>query len=257
MTREVLQTEEEKLSFRVGDEYEGPLDLILALIAKHQLNIWDIEISSLLEQYMAYIRSRQERNLEVASEFLEMASRLVYIKTVSLLPKYQEKEEKAKAELVGQLLEYQACKAAAALLGDRGEGFSAFVHPPEDIPMDRTYALHHSPSLLARSYREAMGRGRRRLPPQPQVFTPLVAAPVVSVSSRILYILRRLYKKATMSFSGLFLQSRSRSEAVATFRAVLELMKAGRIRLTQDDSTILCLGREGKEKKGSRSSAAE
>ena len=82
--------EEKKLSFRVGDEYEGPLDLLLALIAKHRMNILDIEISSLLGQYMAYIRDRQERNLEVASEFLEMASRLVYIKTVSLLPKYEE-----------------------------------------------------------------------------------------------------------------------------------------------------------------------
>ena len=150
--------EEKKLSFRVGDEYEGPLDLLLALIAKHRMNILDIEISSLLGQYMAYIRDRQERNLEVASEFLEMASRLVYIKTVSLLPKYEEEERKAKAELVGQLLEYQSCKAAAALLGDRGEGFGAFVRPQADIPMDKTYALRHPASLLARSYREAMGQ---------------------------------------------------------------------------------------------------
>ena len=69
--------EPQQLSFRVTDEYEGPLDLILALISKHKLNIWDIEISSLLEQYMDYIRRRQEQDLEVASEFLEMASRLV------------------------------------------------------------------------------------------------------------------------------------------------------------------------------------
>ena len=92
--------EPQQLSFRVSEEYEGPLDLILALISKHKLNIWEIEISSLLEQYMAYIRARQEQDLEVASEFLEMASRLVYIKTVSLLPKYEEEKEKAKAELV-------------------------------------------------------------------------------------------------------------------------------------------------------------
>ena len=163
--------EPQQLSFRVTDEYEGPLDLILALISKHKLNIWDIEISSLLEQYMDYIRRRQEQDLEVASEFLEMASRLVYIKTVSLLPKYEEEKEKAKAELVGQLLEYQACKAAAALLGDRaGDGFGTFIREPEDIPMDRTYQLQHPPSLLAKSYWEAMGRGKRRLPPQSEVF---------------------------------------------------------------------------------------
>ena len=245
--------EPQQLSFRVSEEYEGPLDLILALISKHKLNIWEIEISSLLEQYMAYIRARQEQDLEVASEFLEMASRLVYIKTVSLLPKYEEEKEKAKAELVGQLLEYQACKAAAALLGDRaGDGFGTFIREPEDIPMDRTYQLQHPPSLLAKSYWEAMGRGKRRLPPQSEVFSPLVAAPVVSVSSRILHILRRLYKQAAINLPGLFLQSRSRSEAVATFMAVLELMKARRIRLADGDSTILFLGREkeGKEAAG-------
>lgn len=249
--------ESRQLSFRVSEEYEGPLDLILALIAKHQLNIWEIEISSLLDQYMAYIRARQEQDLEVASEFLEMASRLVYIKTVSLLPRYEEEKEKAKAELVGQLLEYQACKAAAALLGDRaGDGFGTFVRAPEEIPMDKTYQLHHSPGLLAKSYWEAMGRGRRRLPPQSEVFSPLVAAPVVSVASRIIHILRGLYKKAAMDLQGLFLQSRSRSEAVATFMAVLELMKAGRIRLADGDSTILFLGRGGREK-GGKGHAAE
>ena len=240
--------EEPQLSFRVTDEYEGPLDLILALIAKHQLNIWDIEISSLLEQYMAYIHARQQQDLEVASEFLEMASRLVYIKTVSLLPRHEEEQEKAKAELVGQLLEYQACKAAAALLGDRGEdGFGTFPHPQEEIPVDTTYRLTHPAALLAKSYWEALGRGKRRLPPQPAVFTPLVAAPVVSVGSRIIHILRLLYQTATISLSGLFSRSRSRSEAVATFMAVLELVKAKRIRLVQEDTTILFLGRGEKE----------
>lgn len=237
------------LSFRVGEEYEGPLDLILALISKHQLNIWDIEISSLLEQYMAHIRAWQEQNLEVASEFLEMASRLVYIKTVSLLPRHEE-EQQAKAELVGQLLEYQACKAAAALLGDRaGEGFDRFTRPAEEFPVDNTYRLSHPPALLARSYWDAMGRGKRRLPPQSAVFTPLVAAPVVSVGSRIIHILRKLYQTATINLRELFRQSRSRSEAVASFLAILELMKAGRVRLTQEDTVIQFLGR-GREKGG-------
>ena len=93
----------EKLTFKVN-EYEGPLDLILALLSKHQIGIYDINISDLLEQYMAYIRTLRENQMEIASEFLEMASRLVYIKTASLLPRY-EKEEDPRAELVGQLLE--------------------------------------------------------------------------------------------------------------------------------------------------------
>ena len=91
----------EKLTFKVN-EYE-------ALLSKHQIGIYDINISDLLEQYMAYIRTLRENQMEVASEFLEMASRLVYIKTASLLPRY-EKEEDPRAELVGQLLEYQSCR---------------------------------------------------------------------------------------------------------------------------------------------------
>ena len=90
----------EKLSFKTA-EFEGPLDLMLFLIQKHKLDIYDISISALLEQYLEYIRSLQDADLEVASEFLEMASRLVYIKTVSLLPRHEEESVQLKAELQG------------------------------------------------------------------------------------------------------------------------------------------------------------
>ena len=88
----------EQLSFKVA-QVEGPLDLILQLISKHKLNIYDIEITKLLEQYLAYMEVIQSREMEIASEFLEMASRLVYIKSVSLLPKHEELEEQLKKEL--------------------------------------------------------------------------------------------------------------------------------------------------------------
>ena len=111
----------EQLSFRTA-EFEGPLDLLLHLIAKHKLDIYDVQISALLEQYMAYIRAAQDADLELASEFLEMASRLVYIKTVSLLPRHEEESRQLKTELQGQLLEYQVCKQMAAELGERASG---------------------------------------------------------------------------------------------------------------------------------------
>ena len=106
----------EKLSFRAG-EVEGPLDLILTLDCPAQAQyLDDIEISTLVEQYTAAVREMEEADLEVGSEFIEMAARLVYIKTVELLPKH-EKDEDPRRELTGQLLEYQACRQAAALLG--------------------------------------------------------------------------------------------------------------------------------------------
>lgn len=234
----------EKLSFKIN-EYEGPLDLILALISQHQLDIYDINITSLLEQYMAYIRELQENKLEVASEFLEMASRLVYIKTASLLPRY-EKEDDPRAELVGQLLEYQSCKQAAELLRARDQGYAHFTRAPLPIEIDLTYHRHHPVEELAQWYWVAVGRGRRRLPPQDAVFSPLVTRPVVSVTSRILHLLRRLYKQSTVSLSSLWEDSQNRSELVATFMAVLELLKAKRVHLTREDSELVFLGRTHK-----------
>ena len=235
----------EQLSFNINNgEYEGPLDLILHLITKHQVDIVDINISQLLEQYMAQINMWQQHNLEVASEFLEMASRLVYIKTVSLLPKHKEEEEKAKAELVGQLLEYQACKQAALLLVHRNSGFGTFVHPGEPVPHDYVYKGVHTIDSLVACYWNAIGRGKRRLPPSQERFTPLVAKPVVSVSSRIVFLLRHLYRDTMMKFYDIFKESRTRSEMVATFLAMLELVKAGRLSTEEDGVRLNRKGRD-------------
>lgn len=240
----------DKLSFNVNNgEYEGPLDLILHLVSKHQLNIMDINISGLLEQYMEQILYWQENDLEVASEFLEMASRLVHIKTVGLLPRYNEEEDTARAELIGQLLEYQACKRAAMLLAAKNEGFGAFVRPPEEIPADLTYTRRHPVELLTHSYWQAIGKGKRKLPPRSEVFSPLVARPFVSVSSRIVFLLRRFYRSSSAVFTGLFADSKSRSEMVATFLAVLELMKAKRLTVSAEEGTAVFLGREEAERR--------
>lgn len=225
----------EKLTFKVA-EYEGPLDLLLHLITKHQMNIYEIEISSLLTQYMQYIREWQSHDLEVASEFLDMASRLIHLKTISLLPKYEEEENQARAELVGQLVEYAACKRAAAELAARNLGQVLFFRQPMEMEVDLLYRLTHPAAELTQSYFDAVGRGKRRLPPQQTTFTPLVAKPVVSVNSRIIHIMRRMYKSGKMHFSRLFEENKGgRSEIVATFLAVLELLKSKRV--TMDDQT--------------------
>ena len=221
----------EKLSFRAG-EVEGPLDLILTLIARHKLNIYDIEISTLVEQYTEAVRQMEEADLEVGSEFIEMAARLVYIKTVELLPKH-EKDEDPRRELTGQLLEYQACRQAAALLAAQSRLDDVFTRPAMPLGVDLTYRLCHPPAVLLLAYRNALGKGERVQPPPTEVFRPIVAARFVSVGSRIVSILRRLYHTSRMSFLGLFSQSRERSEMVATFLALLELMKSGRVRLNE------------------------
>lgn len=218
----------EKPQFKTG-EFEGPLDLLLYLIQKHKLDICDIEISALLEQYLAYIDAMGQDDLEIASEFLEMAARLVYIKTAMLLPRHEEEGVKLKAELQGQLLEYQVCQRVAAQLGALSRLYLNFARQPMKLPADHSYRLTHSPQILYDAYRDAAGRGARRLPPPVRAFSGIVARRVVSVGSRILHILRGLYRTGSAPYESLFLTSTDRSELVATFLAVLELVKARRI----------------------------
>ena len=231
----------EQLSFQVAD-YEGPLDLILQLVQKHKLDIYDIEISQLLDQYLEHIQQMQQVNLDLSSEFLEMASRLVYIKTVSLLPRHEEEAEQMRQELTGQLLEYQACQQAAQLLRERSAGFDRLVRSPMELERDPLYANVHEPQVLLKAYLQAVGRGKRRLPPPASTFAPIVTRRVVSVKSRVIYVLKHLYQKPQVPLQDLFQEGGERSELVATFLAVLELMKTGRVHLDPEENLHLCPG---------------
>lgn len=226
----------EKLLFRV-QEYEGPLDLILQLISKHKLNIYDIEISQLLEQYLLAIEQMRESRLEVASEFLEMASRLVYIKTAMLLPRHEE-EEDPRQELTGALLEYRDCQQAAEFLRARSAGAERFVRAPLRLENSPAYSIRHEPRQLLQAYFSALGRGKRRLPPPRTAFSGIVQRRVVSVSSRIAFVLGRLYRSARVGLARLFCESADRPEMVATFLAVLELVKDKRALLSEDGCVL-------------------
>ena len=226
----------ERLSFRIA-EVEGPLDLILQLISRHKLNIYDIEITKLLEQYMAYVQEAQRQNLELASEFLEMASRLVYIKSVSLLPKHEELEQQLRKELTGQLIEYTLCRQVAELLEQRFVGDDIFYRPMQVIEKDPSYRRVHQPDILLQSYLSAVGK--KKLPQDgKKFFEPIMAKRVVSVQSKIVALLKRLYQEQSIAFLSLFDQSRDRSDIVATFLAVLELVKSRRAILEDDGKTV-------------------
>ena len=222
----------ETLSYKL-DVFEGPLDLLLNLIAKNKLNIYDIPIAELLEQYMAQIHEMQAADMDVASEFLEMAARLVHIKSVSLLPK-KEEEAALKQELTGQLLEYQQCKEAAMRLRERFS-LDGIVRAHADIPADLTYKRHHKPQELLSAYLSMLGKKK---PPEPQkpedTISKLITRRVVSVASQIVFVLRSLWKKRHVSLKELFRGKNDPSERVAAFLAVLELVKDKRLRVDGD-----------------------
>lgn len=212
------------------------MDLLLALISKNKINIYDIPIAELLEQYLEQIALMREANLDVASEFLEMAARLVYIKSVSLLPR-QEEEEDPRLELTGLLLEYQQCKQAAGALGSR-LSFNRVVRSPMEFAADLLYRREHEPKELLSALLSAWGKGRSLLPPKPESFSELVTKKIVSVTSQVIYVLRRLWQRKKMPYHRLFSGKTDRSERVAVFLAVLELVKNRRIRVEGEGEAI-------------------
>ena len=124
-----------------------------------------------------------------------------------------------------------------------------FLDAPDDVLMRRYSETRrrHPISELTNAYWSACGRGKRRLPPQETSFTPLVAKPMVSVASRIMHLLRGFYRRGRASLQSIWADNHDRSELVATFMAVLELLKAGRVHLTDDDTELVFAGREKKK----------
>lgn len=218
-----------EISYKLAD-FEGPLDLLLHLVQRNKLNIYDIPIHELLEQYMLAIETMQQMDMEIATEFLDMAARLVQIKSAMLLPKHEEGDE-MKQQLTGELIEYQLCREAAARMQKQCIGGDLFVRLPMEIQPDYTYRRLHRAEELLDAYLAAAGRGRRKLPPSPQAFHAIVARKIVSVSSKIIFVLRRLHMGKKVSYNSLYEGARTKSELVATFLAVLELIKGKRIRV--------------------------
>lgn len=233
----------EKLQYRL-ENFEGPLDLLLNLVAKNKIDIYDIPIAELLEQYMEQIDLMREADMDVASEFLEMAARLVYIKTASLLPR-QEDEEDPRMELTGILLEYRQCKAAAEKLRQMA-AFNTVTRPPEELPADFIYKRIHDPRELGQALRAAWGKGRSLMPPKPESFSALVSARIVSVASQTVYVLRSLWKRGSIAYRALFAEKADRSARVAVFLALLELVKNRRVRVEGEGDLceVRLLGRD-------------
>ena len=230
-----------ELTFK-WEDFEGPLDLLLYLVRRNKMDLHDIPIFELIEQYTAVIAQVRENRLEISSEFIAMAARLVQMKSYLLLPRSEE-GERMKEELTGELIEYEACRQMARQLTRMGEGVYHAVRRPMLLPEDRLYSLRHSPRVLVEALEALQGRKARRRPPDPERFEPLVTAPFVSVASRVVHVLRGLVTGRVRRLSQLFRRGEGHSQTVATFLAVLELVRAGRLSLGDGPENELELSR--------------
>ena len=223
-------------------DFEGPLDLILFLLSKNKMEIQDISISLICDQYLAWLDRRQQLDLEIASEFAAMASHLVYLKTRMLLS-IEDEEAKNEMEALIQSLEerrrgesYAYVKAMAEKLAPLGEfGRCVCVRGPE--PLDGgEIEYDHRPRDLIRAMRELQARAERKLPPSRAAFQDIARHEPYPVERKAMDILRRLKQGGVTLFRQLFQGSRSRSEVVATFLAVLELCRSHVLQLTGSES---------------------
>lgn len=210
--------------------------MLLHLIEKNKLNIYDIQISELLEQYMEHIRIMQEQDLDIAGEFLSMASRLVQIKSAMLLPKYDD-GEKMREELSGELIEYRKCRETAKMLMEN-ISFDSYCREPLKIKADMKYKRVHEVNYLAGAYMLAVGRGKEKIPPSKDLFEGIVQRRVVSVSSKIIGVMRKLWNGKSMKYERVFDGATDKSELVAIFLAILELIKGKRVEIEEVDGEL-------------------
>ena len=223
------------------ETFEGPLDLLLHLIEKNRINIYDIPISLLTEQYMAYLAKFREFNIDIASEFLVMATTLLQIKSKMLLPDTKTDDEETtddenidpRQELVERLLEYRRYKQVSAVLremaDEAGQRFfrKSTLNPPKHLPPTGL-----SIKALLKAFQNAL---EGQIENEPIIAN--VAKEQFNIETQIVYLLKELKAhNGNMSFYDAFSANTSRDELVTTFLAMLELIKMKRISVYQTDT---------------------
>jgi segregation and condensation protein A len=220
--------------------FEGPFDLLFHLIEKNKVNIYDIPINEITDQYMDYLFAMQTMDLEVASEFLVMASTLLHIKSRMLLPEKKEKTEDEidpREELVIRLIQYKKYKEFTQVLKEREiEWAKVFYKLPEVIEIKRQdEILDLRPEELRRVYFELIARNRGKMNRAAAKITQIIQHEKVTLKSKITEVVKKLLSKSFFVFSELFsTKTRSKTEVVTGFLAILELTKLKKIRLVQE-----------------------
>jgi segregation and condensation protein A len=226
------------------EDFEGPLDVIFELLSKNKIEIEDVSISAILEQYLGYLEEMKRLDMEIATEFITMASHLMLIKTKMLLSAAEQAEAESELDLLRQsLVERQRKEAmeqirvAIATLEPRNEiGRCLFTKEPEPLRRDQTYRYRHEAIDLLKALDGIAERNQRSLPPPTVNFKGIVGKEPYPVSKKAGEVLRQLLLRGIERLKNLFKGNRSRSEIVATFISVLDLCKNNSVVLEDDDT---------------------
>ena len=218
----------ENMTYTLTD-FEGPLDLLLALIEKNKMNILDIQISLICDQYLEFLAEAEAMDMDIATDFLNMASQLMVWKSEMLIPHEEEGEKPPRFELSDILIRHQHAKEAAPKLHPLYAYFSnRFVKDTDEISPDRTFVADQDvESLLSavrriNAYRDSIERVKT-------AFVPMTSKPIVPVEGKIVIILDTLTTRGTATLRELLIDAPSIADLIASFMGILELMKVRKI----------------------------
>ena len=231
----------EAMTYKLSD-FEGPLDLLIALIEKNKMNILDISISLICDQYLEFLSRAESMDMEIAADFLVMASQLMVWKSASLLPREPEEEKPPRFDLSDILIRHQQAKEATPKLHPLYLYFSnRMTKDTDEISPDKTYVADQQVTDLItavrriNTYRENMEKAKTN-------FTPMVSKPIVPVEGKIKTILQTLSTNGTASLRELLTDAPSLADMIASFMGVLELIKGRKILIeetTEEDTDAL------------------
>lgn len=224
------------------EDFEGPLDVIFELLSKNKIEIQDVSITAILEQYLAYLEEMKRMDMEIASEFITMASHLMLIKTKMLLSAAEQAEAESELDLLRQSLidrkrkeAMEQIRLAVQQLEPRNEiGRCLFTKTPEPLRRDGTYRYRHEVGDLLRALETIAEREARQLPPPAANFRGIVGKERYPIGRKTGEILRQLMLRGVERLKSLFRGNKTRSEVVATFLAVLDLCKTNSVTLEGD-----------------------
>ena len=233
----ILTLETKKYEIRL-DNFEGPLDLLCHLVDKNKMDINEVKISDITDQYVEYINNMKELNLEVTSEFIVMASTLLYLKSKSLLPKQVEDEaELTEEELIHRIIEYKKYKEISKKLKERFEAFSKrFTKMPDKIELpSRKLEQKYSKDLIEQAYKGLLERNKSKINVNANNLQKIAVKETVTVTSKVKDIIKELIKKPKFVFSKLCKAKKyTRLETVTAFSGILELSKRKKVTAQQE-----------------------
>ena len=212
------------------EQFEGPLDLLLSLIQKNKVSITDIPISLICDQYLEYIKKAQELDMELASEFIVMASELMLIKSRMLLPKEDEEEEDPRAVLTDTLLRYQQAKEASQKLLPMYAFYSGrMVKDTDEISVDKTFVADQDVTSLCSAVRRIVAYNNALEKAATTAFKPMISKPIIPVEIKIVSIIRAVESRGVATLEDILIDEVSLPDMIASFLGVLELIKVRKL----------------------------